>query len=81
MYQKDNQPTKSKNHRRLAKVAKKVAPSDQPQKRHTKTYVLFSVKTKHAHHKKPTSTSSLATNGADYSKKPICIELNASEDD
>ena len=30
---------------------------------------------------KPTSTSSLATNGADYSKKPRCIELNDSEDE
>ena len=30
---------------------------------------------------KPTSTSSLATNGADYSKKPKFIELNDSEDE
>ena len=30
---------------------------------------------------KPTSTSSLATDGAYYSKKPRCIELNDSEDE
>ena len=41
MCQKDNQPTKSRDHRRLTKAAKKVAASDQFQKRHTKTYVLF----------------------------------------
>ena len=37
----ERQPTKSRNQRRLTKAAKTVAPSDQPQKRHTKTYVLF----------------------------------------
>ena len=41
MYQKDNQLTKSRYHRSLAKAAKKVAASDQTQKHHTKRYVLF----------------------------------------